>query len=143
MVELIDNKEVVRRFAEEVINERDTDAAGEFLAEDIADSTPFGETSGRDAVVETMRTIWTAFPDFAVTLEEVIAEGETVAVRMIQRGTHDGPFMGIEPTGRSFEIEAMGFARLESGKVVERRANPDLLGLFQQLGIEELPATGA
>lgn len=143
MAQLVENEEIVRRFAEEFINERNTDTVEEFLAEDIADYTPFGETTGRDAVVETAKTIWTAFPDFAVTLQDVVAEGDTVAVRMTQRGTHEGPLMGIEPTGKAFEIEALGFARLEDGKIVERRASPDLLGLFHQLGVKELPAPRA
>lgn len=143
MAQLVENEEIVRRFAEQFINERDTDAAEEFLAENIVDYTPFGETMGRDALVETAQTVWTAFPDFSISLEEVVTEGDTVAVRMSQRGTHEGPLMGIAPTGKAFEIEAMAFARLEDGKIVERRASPDMLGLFQQLGITELPARDA
>lgn len=140
MTQLVENKEIVRRFAEEFINEGKYDTAEEFLAEDVADYTPLGETIGRDAVVETVKEIRTAFPDFVLSPKEIISEGDTVAVWMTQRGTHEGTFMGIEPTGRSFEIEAMAFLRLEDGKIVERRGRPDLLGLLQQLGRKELPA---
>lgn len=62
---------------------------------------------------------------------------------MTQRGTHGGAFMGIEPTGDAFEIDAIGFARLEDGKIVERWGRPDLQGLFRQLGLTELPAPPA
>lgn len=143
MPALVDNKEIVRRFAEEFINQGNYDTAEEFLAEDIADHTPLGETTGRAAVVETMKTVRTAFPDFVITPQEIVAEDDTVAVRMTQRGTHEGTFMGIEPTGNAFEIDAIGFARLEDGQIVERWGSPDLLGLFRQLGLTELPATPA
>lgn len=134
------NKEVVRRFAETVVNESNYGSADEFLAEDIVDHTPLGETTGRDAVLETTKELRTSFPDFVVTPEEIVADGDTVAVRMTQRGTHEGVFMGNEPTGNSFEIEAMAFLRLDDGKIVERWVRPDMLGILRQLGIEKLPA---
>lgn len=143
MNQLLENKEVIRRFAEEFVNEGNYDTAEEFLAEDIADHTPLGETIGRDAVVETLKTVRTAFPDFVMTPQEIVAEDDFVAVRMTQRGTHEGTFMGIEPTGNAFEIEAMAFVRLEDGKIVERWGRPDLLGLLRQLGRTELPAPPA
>lgn len=140
MPTLLDNKEIVRRFADEFLSEGRYETADEFLAEDITDHTPYGETTGREAVVETTKTVRAAFPDLALIPHEIVADGDTVAVRMIQRGTHEGTFMGIEPTGRAFEIQAMGFARMEDGKIVERWGVPDLFGLLRQLGQEELPA---
>lgn len=134
-----ENKEIVRRFADEFVNKHNYDTLEEFLADDIVDYTPLGATTGRDAVLATTKELRTAFPDFAVTPHEIIAEGDTVAVRMTQRGTHEGVFMGNEPTGNSFEIEAMAFLRLENGKIVERRVRPDLMGLMQQLGLMEPP----
>lgn len=135
-----ENKEIVRQFAEQFINDGNHDAATEFLAEDIHDHTPMSETIGRDAVIGTAKQIETAFPDFTITIESIIADGDTVAVRMTQRGTHEGVFLGIEPTGKAFEISAMAFLRVEDGKIVERRGSPDILGMFRQLGITELPA---
>lgn len=133
------NKEIVRRFAEEFINKGNYDTAEEFLAEGVEDHTPLGETTGRAAVVDMIQTVRAAFPDFVVIPEQIVADGDTVAVRMIQRGTHEGAFLGYEPTGKSFEVEAMAFLRLEEGKIVERWGRPDLLGVLRQLGITELP----
>lgn len=141
MPTLVDNKEIVRRFAEEFLNEGRYETGKELVAEDIADYTPYGETTGLEAVVETMETVRAAFPDLVLIPHEIIAEDDIVAVRMTQRGTHEGTFMGIEPTGNSFEINAMGFVRLEDGKIVERWGVPDLFRLLQQLGQKELPAT--
>lgn len=134
-----ENKEVVRRFVEEFVNGGNDEAAETYLDEDVADFTPLGETTGRDAVVQTTADMRTAFPDFAVELEDLIAEGDTVAVRMTQRGTHEGVFMGSEPTGKSFAIEAMAFVRLTDGRIVERRVRPDVVGLARQLGLRVLP----
>jgi steroid delta-isomerase-like uncharacterized protein len=136
MIQRVENSEIVRRFTSEFLNERNYDTAEEFLAEDVADHTPLGDTIGRDEVVETAKTMDAAFPDFTITPEEIVTEGDTVAVRMTQRGTHEGTFMGFEPTGKSFEIEAMAFLRLEDGKIVERRTRPDLFGLLRQLGLK-------
>ena len=133
------NKEIVSRFAEEVVNNGNYEHLEELVADDIVDHTPLGEDRGREAVLETTKYLRAAFPDFSVSPQEIIAEGDTVAVRMTQQGTHEGEFMGNEPTGNSFEIDAMAFLRVEDGKIVERRVQPDVLGLLQQLGVVESP----
>jgi steroid delta-isomerase-like uncharacterized protein len=143
MPALVDNKEIVRRFAEEFLNEGRYETCEELVAEDVVDHTPYGEATGREAIVETMETVRAAFPDFVLIPREIIAEEDTVAVRMTQRGTHEGTFMGVKPTRKSFEIQAMGFVRIEDGKIVERWGVPDLFSLFQQLGQKELPAPPA
>lgn len=132
------NKETVSRFAEEVANNGNYEILDELLADDIVDHTPLGEDRGREAVLGTTKHLRATFPDFSVSPHEIVAEGNTVAVRMTQLGTHGGEFMGNEPTGNSFEIEAMAFLRLEDGTVVERRVKPDVLGLLQQPGVVEL-----
>lgn len=134
-----ENKQIVNRFAEEVVNKHNYDLINELVAEDFIDHTPLGETRGRGALRETTNHLRTAFPDFSVTLHDVVAEGDTVAVRMTQRGTHEGHFMGAESTGRPFEIEAIAFLRLNDGQMAERRVRPNVLGFLQQLGIVELP----
>lgn len=133
------NKEIVRRFAEEVVNGGDYELLDELVADDIVDHTPLGEDRGREAVLETTKYLRAAFPDFSVSPHEIVAEGNTVAVRMTQEGTHEGEFMGNEPTGNSFEIEAMAFLHVEDGQIVERRVQPDVLGMLAQLGVVELP----
>ena len=108
-----ENKEIVRRFAETFVNGGNYDTAEEFLAEDIVDSTPLGVGTGRDAVVNATREVRTAFPDFSVTLHELVADGDMVAVRMTQRGTHEGVFMGNEPTGKIVRNRDHGFRATE------------------------------
>ena len=74
------------------------------------------------------------FPDIQWTVEEIIAEDDKVAARFTMRGTHQGLFFGVEPTGKSILVQAMNFYRLADGKFVEERGQPDLLSLLQQIG---------
>ncbi|WP_160320410.1 ester cyclase, partial [Rhizobium ecuadorense] len=74
------------------------------------------------------------FPDIQWTLEEIIAEDDKIAARFTMRGTHQGPFLGVEPTGKSITVQAVNFYRLADGKFVEERGQPDLLSLLQQIG---------
>ena len=134
-----ENKRIVRRIPEEVVNEGNVEILDEIVAEDVIDHTPLGVAQGLESFKETAEYLNAAFPDMSVTVEEVVAEGDTVAARVIQQGTHDGEFMGIEPTGQDVEIETMAFLRLSEGEIVERWVRPDQLGLMQQLGVVERP----
>ena len=80
-----------------------------------------------------------AFPDFEATVEDVVTEGETVAMRVTLSGTHEGEFMGIEPTGESFRVGNMVFTRVEDGRIVERWIQPDTLGMLVQIGAVDSP----
>ncbi|WP_380680232.1 ester cyclase [Salinigranum sp. GCM10025319] len=136
-----ENKRIARRYPEEVATGRNVDLIDELETEDFVEHGPFGqETRGPNADKERMREFLAAFPDFEATVEDVIAEGDTVAMRVRLRGTHEGEFMGIEPTGRSFEVQNMVFTRIRDGKVAERWIQPDTFALMQQLGVVELPA---
>lgn len=133
------NKEIAQRFPEEVATAGNVDLIDELCAEDVVDYSPTWEVHGRDALKEHLNGFLEAFGDFSATVEDVVAEGDTVAMRVTVRGTHEGEFMGIEPTGRSFEIGNMVFTRIEDGQIVERWVQPDMLGLLRQLGVEAIP----
>ncbi|WP_435344743.1 ester cyclase [Haloarchaeobius sp. HRN-SO-5] len=142
MTSLEENKRIVRQYPEEVATKRNLDLIDELETEDFVEHGPFGqETHGPEADREWMQEFLAAFPDFEATVEDIVAEGDTVAMRVTLRGTHEGTFMDIEPTGQSFEIQNMVFTRLRDGKIAERWVQPDTLGLLQQLGVIE-PPTG-
>jgi predicted ester cyclase len=84
--------------------------------------------------MQRLATMRSAFPDAALTVEDVVAAGDRVAFRSTLRGTHRGEFMGIPPTGRQFTIGLVDIIRIEDGKFVEQWGGPDMLGLLQQLG---------
>lgn len=137
-----ENKRIVRRLPEEVANAGNLDVLDEILAEDVIEHTPLGDLQGRDAAKDLFEQIFAAFPDRTVTLEDLIVEGDTVAVRVTWHATHKGPYMGTEPTGREVEFSVTGFHRLENGTIAESWTYPDHLGLMQQLGAVD-PPTGA
>jgi steroid delta-isomerase-like uncharacterized protein len=83
------------------------------------------------AIIAMMRS---GFPDIQWTLEEMIVEGDRVAARFIMRGTQEGVFFGVPPTGKKIEVQAMNFYRLSGGQFVEEHGQPDLLGLLRQIG---------
>ncbi|MFC7228762.1 ester cyclase [Salinirubellus salinus] len=137
-----ENKRIVRRIRDDIEEQGDLDAVDEIFAEDAVVHGLLRDFSGRDEIREMFAMDREAFPDDTETIHDLIAEGDTVAVRMTERGTHDSEFMGIEPTGNEFEIQTMAFLRLEGGKVAEWWVQPDLLGFLRQLGVspEELSA---
>ena len=67
-------------------------------------------------------------------LEEMIAEGDKLAARFTMRGTHQGTFFGVPPTGKKIDVATMNFYHLSGGQFVEERGQPDLLGLLRQIG---------
>lgn len=136
------NRRLARRIPEELATEGNLDLIEELYAEDAVEHTPFGHHRGRPAIRESMERFFAAFPDCSATVEDAIAEGDLVAMRVTLSGTHDGEFMGIEPTGREFEVGNMVFTRLDDGKIAERWVQPDALGLLAQLGVEPA-ATGS
>jgi predicted ester cyclase len=75
-----------------------------------------------------------AFPDLYHTVEQVIGEGDRIAVRFTLRGTHRGPFMGVEATGRAMTSTALVTMRLRESRVEELHGEFDALGMLQQLG---------
>jgi len=134
------NKMIVRRFSEEVESQGNFAVADELLAHDFVSHTPLGEAHGLEAAKQFGAMLRTAFPDLHVTVEDQIAEGDRVVTRWTCRGTHQGAFQGMPPTGKPIEIMGTTISRIANGKIVEQWGNPDLLSLMQQIGA--VPAPG-
>jgi predicted ester cyclase len=77
----------------------------------------------------------TAFPDLQFTIEDMIAEGDTITWRWSSTGTHQGPLSVIAPSGKKASVAGTTFARVVGGKIVESWVNWDTFGLLQQLGV--------
>lgn len=136
-----ENKGIMRRIYEEVINQGNMDAADELIAADLVEHDPFpGYEPSLEGFKEGLAAFRGAFPDLHATVEDMIAEGDMVAARITMSGTHQGEFMGIPPSGKRVTISGIDLARFEGGKGVEHWANQDDLGMMQQLGV--VPAQG-
>lgn len=134
-----DNKAAVLRFYEEVINGTDLDVIDELLTPDGVDHT-FGSQSAEEAK-QFFGMLYQAFPDLRVEVNDVIAEGDLVAVRSTYTSTHQGEFLGIPSTGKQTRTNGVDFFRLQDGRQAEHWGGPDILSLLMQLGI--LPGPGA
>jgi steroid delta-isomerase-like uncharacterized protein len=131
-----ENKAVIRRWIE-AYNERDLEAEADVLAPGFVAHVPAapGPLEGLEAWRRFSGPFAEAFPDLRLTVQDITAEGDTVAARVAFRGTHRGEeFQGIPPTGKEVAFSSMEFNRMVDGKVEEHWVELDLFGLMQQLG---------
>jgi predicted ester cyclase len=124
-----------------VFNKKNKAAISEFIDSDQVDhAAPPGTPGGLAGAKQTITMYLTAFPDLHFTVEDVIAEGDKVVARLTVRGTQQGAFMGVPPTGKQATSAAIDINRIANGKSVEHWLQMDTLGLMQQLGA--LPTPG-
>ena len=131
------NKNAVRRLFEEVWNKGNLPVADELFSSTYVHHDASTPDVGRGPESEQKRaTLYrTAFPDIRLTMDDIIAEGETVVARWSCRGTHKGDLSGIPPTGKQVNITGVSIARFANGKMEEGWVNWDALALMQQLGV--------
>jgi steroid delta-isomerase-like uncharacterized protein len=134
-----ENKANHRRLFEEGWNQGNTAVFDELFAADYLGHDPSGPIHGPEGFKQYYATYRTAFPDTHLTIEDQIAEGDMVMSRWIGTGTHQGPLMGIPPSGKRVTITGMTITRFAEGKIVEGWNNLDALGMLQQLGVIPVP----
>ena len=136
----MDNKTLVRRYFEELWGKkRNLAVIDELLSGDFVEYQGYafgGEKAirGRDEWKKFVNVYFSAFPDIECKIDDMIAEGDKVVCHWTTTGTHKGEFMGIAPTNRRIKVTGITIHRVVNGKIVEGRANWDVMGLFQQLG---------
>jgi predicted ester cyclase len=126
-----DVRDVAHRIIEEVINQGDMVAFDELVASDYVDHTGVPD---RETYRELLLRSRDAFPDLRLTIEDEIVEGDKWVGRFRWHATHSGEFMGVAPTGRAIDIEAIGILRIADGRLLERWNVTDVLGMLQQMG---------
>jgi predicted ester cyclase len=140
-----DPEQIVRTLIEEGFNEGNLEVVNALTSPELVEHQNFGPNhapgaDGARAVIESLRR---AFPDFRLTIEDLVADGGTVWLRMVATGTNSGSFMGHAPTGRPMRIDVLDVIRVENGKMVEHWGVPDRLGALLQLGLVKPPAAVA
>jgi predicted ester cyclase len=132
---------IARRFYEEALNGKNLDRIDEPFATNYQAHPPgMSEPLTREAFKQFNHMFLSGFPDLHITVEDEIAEGDKAVLRMTVRGTHQGDFLGISPTGRHVRWTGISVTRVEGGKIAEQWGEQDLLGLLQQLGVVAAPA---
>ena len=131
------NKALVRHFVEDVKNQRHLEQIAEIFHTDYHEHngtvSSFGP--GIEGYKNFLNHLFTAFPEDAVTIDEIVAEGDMVSYRGTETGTHKAEFLRIPATGRSATWTEIQFFRFRDGKVAEHWVDVDLFSWFTQLGI--------
>jgi steroid delta-isomerase-like uncharacterized protein len=131
-----ENKALIRRFYEEVFNNRNLAAIDDFYAPEHVDHTlPTGLPVGPEGTKQAIATMLEGFPDLHITIEDMIAEGDKVVIRFTTHGTQQGTLGGIPPTGKQVAVSTIEITRIAGSKIVEDWGLDDRLGMLQQLGL--------
>jgi steroid delta-isomerase-like uncharacterized protein len=137
------NKGNLRRLYDEVMNQHRVDAADELITPDRPDhdpNLPPEFTEGREGFKRLFTMFIAAFPDLQFETELMVAEDDLVASYNEMRGTQQGEFMGIPPTGRGFKVKATDVCRFtDDGLISEHWGVFDMGSLMQQLGVAPQP----
>ena len=128
------NKDLVRRVYEDVVNKGSFDVVDAVVDPGYVYHTDpsMGGPAGVKQLIGKYRA---AFPDLALVVEDLVAEGDRVAVRWSATGTNKGEIMGMKATGKSVAISGMAFYRIKGGKIAEGWEIMEDLGMMQQLGV--------
>lgn len=136
------NKAALIRHFEEVLNQGMLDVIDEIYTDDYTLDAPVSSdgqsrnrslTQGREQLKQRVTLFRNGFPDIHFTTDEIIGEGDTVVVRYTYRGTHQGVFAGIEPTGHTIAIMGILIAHLTDGRIREAVSVFDSADLMKQL----------
>jgi steroid delta-isomerase-like uncharacterized protein len=127
-----ENKAIVRGYMEEIVNEGDFAAWDAYFSEKVVFNNTEITKQDLKGILDSFRS---GFPDFRITVEDQIGEGDKVVTRVMLRGTHRGEISGIAPTGKEVQYAGIAIDRIADGKVVEMWHVSDDWGMLRQLGI--------
>ena len=136
-----ENKALVRRIYDE-LNRRnlatiDENTASDYVGHALVHNPlrPAGVASGVAGVKQDFTMHYTAFPDWQITIDDMIAEGDNVVIVTTERGRHQGEWLGIAPTGQQVTVQGVTIFRIADGKIAEAWGLADRAGMWQQLGL--------
>jgi steroid delta-isomerase-like uncharacterized protein len=138
----VENKAIVRRFVEEVFDRGDLASVEELVDDGFVPHT-WPTVTGKDDFKPTVVRMASAIRDGHHTIDDMIAEGDRVAVRLTSHGTHTGDFMGVPAAGKEYTIEEQHIFRIVNGRVVEHWHVADMLGMMRQIGALPVPQKSA
>ncbi len=135
-------KEIIRRWNEEGWSGGKYELAHEIISPNMQVHGAGGQAVGMgpDGLIDLIRTWRTAFPDGRMEIDDLIVEGDTVAIRNTWYGTHEAEFYGVPPSGKKVAVTSVGLDRVQDGLVTEGWGELDMVGMMQQMGA--LPVVG-
>ncbi len=132
-----ENKALARRYLEEIWDKGNVDLIDELFTTDFVRHGPpavEGEVRGPEGFKGLVSTYHAGLPDFRVTIDDMIAEGDRVVSRWMVRGTHQGELMGSAPTGNQVTFTGYLFDRIAGSKIEEEWVDYDTLHVMQEIG---------
>jgi predicted ester cyclase len=136
------NKKVFGKVIEDAYNKGNVDVLSEAFAPSFIEHQAGIVPPTAEGVRRSIAFLRSAFPDMKLTIEEIIASGDKTWARITGRGTHQGPFMGFPPTGKSIVVTVMDECRFENGQIVEHWGVADQLAVMAQVGALPRPSQG-
>ena len=138
----VDNKAIIRRFYEELWDERNLEIIDQMVAPSHALQVPShsGSAMGPAAYKSQIQMYRQGFPDLEFTIEDLIGEGEKVVCCWTMSGTHQGEFMGVPATGKRMSVDGVTIHNVTNGKIMDSYVSLNLWDMMQQLGT--IPASG-
>lgn len=133
------NEELFRIFIEKAFSDGDLSVFDKFASPDFMEHQYGFDPPNAKGVNKAIADLHRAFPDFSLTIEDLVAYEDKVWGRMTGRGTHKKQFGPIPPKGKTFEITVIDIMRFKDGKLVEHWGVPDRMALMQQLGMKPPP----
>lgn len=119
----------------EAVNTGNLEKLRDLVAETCMEHDPApDQQAGPQGYIDFFSTMRSAFPDFKLEVIQLVADEDNVSFAYTATGTHQGEFMGLPATGKSFSARGLQISRFENGKMVERWGSSDELGILKQLG---------
>jgi steroid delta-isomerase-like uncharacterized protein len=129
-----DNKALVRRFVDEVFERLQVSAVDELVADDFVSHTwPSPTGDGKADLKAATERIASALSDIDFSIDDMISEGDRVAVRLTASATQTGEIMKLPPTGKRYTISEIHIVRLSNGQIAEHWHQLDAMGMMSQL----------
>lgn len=134
------SKTITREVMELVFNKRDANRMLDFLAPDFVEHTPFkGQDESGRGLASGLESLFKAFPDLVCTIDELIAESDSLVIRGTMKGTHMGDYLGLPATGKCMAVQGVDILHFKDGKITEHWGFYDYETMMSQLGVEAQP----
>lgn len=132
---LDNNKLLIREYIENVVNTGNVDDIEKYISPDYFEGNrPGGQVVGVEGAKQHILGVRQTYPDLHVTIEQQIAEGDWVATRVTARGTHQGSWLGIKPTGKKVEVTGVNIEKVVHGRIVEHGGAANMLEALLEIG---------
>ena len=140
----LSQKQVCRMYIEQILTAGNMDVLEMVIARSFVGHTPIQPdgVQGREGLLKRRAHAKEAFPDGRFEIEEMIEDGDRVAVRYTFTGTHAGPYAGGAATGQVITGQRLEIYRLHDGQIVEAWSQGDYLGMLQTIGAIDAPVQG-